>query len=63
VKRGVFRKLTVKEMVNYLGPVNYIITVKVFVNRPYSTMPLPICINSSIKKLLQSGKSLNDCLK
>jgi hypothetical protein len=28
VERGVFRRLTVEKMVNYLGPVNYIITVK-----------------------------------
>jgi hypothetical protein len=28
VERGVFRKLTVKEMVNYSGPVNYIFLVE-----------------------------------
>ena len=62
VERGVFRKLTPAELREYSGPLNYISMVEAFKNGPHSTTPLRICMNSSMKQPLPSGKSLNDCL-
>jgi hypothetical protein len=45
-----------------MEPVNYITMVKALKNGPHTTTPLRICINSSMKEPMLSGKSLNDCL-
>jgi len=42
VDMGIFRKLSVKEMAEYKGPVNLITTVETFKNWPHATMPLQI---------------------
>jgi hypothetical protein len=62
VERVVFKKLTVKEMAEFSGPVNYITTMEAFKNEPHSTTPLHICMDSSRKQPIPSGKSLKDCL-
>ncbi len=49
-ERGDFRRLMVKEMADYSGPVNYIITVEAFKNRSHSMTLLWICMNSSMKQ-------------
>jgi hypothetical protein len=62
MERGVFRKLSLQEIADYTGPVNYITMVEALKNGPHTTTPLRICMNSSMKQPLPSGKSLNDCL-
>jgi len=49
LRRGVFRELTDKEMVDWYSPVNYISMVEAFKNLPHATTPLRICMNSSLK--------------
>ncbi len=46
----------------YTGPVNYITMVEALKNGPHTTTLLRICMNSSMKQPMPSGKSLNDCL-
>ncbi len=43
VERGVFRKLTVKEMVNYSGPVNYIFMVEALKGRSHEIVSATSC--------------------
>jgi len=62
VDRGVFRKLTEKEIKDYKGPINYISMVEAYKNGPHSTTPVRVCMNSSMKQPPPSGLSLNDCL-
>jgi hypothetical protein len=62
VERGGFRKLSPEEIADYTGRVNYITMVEALKNAPPTITPLRICMNNSMKQLLPSGKSLNDCL-
>jgi hypothetical protein len=62
VDRGVFRELSMEEMDNWEGPVNYISMVEAFKQGPQATMPIRICINSSMKQPPPTRKSLNDIL-
>jgi hypothetical protein len=62
VERGVFKEITREEMAAWEGPVNYISMVKAFKEGPHSTMPLRICMNSSLKQPKPVSLSLNDCL-
>jgi hypothetical protein len=62
VKLGVFWKLSLKEMTEYTSPVNYITMEEALKNGPHTNTLLCICLNSSLKQLLLSGRSLNDCL-
>ncbi len=57
-----FQKLSLQEIVGYTRPVNYITMVKALKNCPHTTTLLRICMNSSMKQPMPSGKSLNDCL-
>ena len=61
VERGVFKKITPEEALEYAGPVNYISFVVAYKNGPHATTPLRICLNSAMKQN-QSKKSLNDLL-
>jgi hypothetical protein len=59
VERGVFRKLSEQELLEYEGPLNYITIVETFKPGPHSTTPIRLCMNSSLK---YAGISLNDIL-
>ncbi len=43
-------------------PVNYISMVEAYKEGPHSTMPLRICMNSSLRQPKLVSLSLNDCL-
>jgi hypothetical protein len=62
MKRGVFRKLSMKEMADYTELVNYFTMVEPVQNGPHTTMPLCFCMNINMKQSRLSGKSLKDCL-
>ncbi len=60
--RGVFREIGCKEMEEWKGPVNFITLVEAFKEGPNSTIPLRICMNSSLRQPRPVSMALNDCL-
>jgi hypothetical protein len=62
MERDMFKEKGPEEMATWDGPVNYISMVEAFKDRPHSTTPLRICINSSLRQLKPVSLSLNDCL-
>ncbi len=62
VDSGVFKPVPKEKANQYKGPVKYISMVEAFKTGPHATIPLRICMNSSMKQPRPSGVSLNVCL-
>jgi hypothetical protein len=58
----VFREIGLEEMAAWDNPVNYISMVEAFKEGPHSTVPLRICMNSSLRQPKLVSLSLNVCL-
>ncbi len=60
MERGVFQKLSLQEMSEYKGPLNYITMVEALKNSPYTTTPLRICMKSLNDSMMKGPLALVD---